>query len=202
MRRTSHSFVLAVSWKFTSIDVPGATRTYARTLSSTGQIVGDYDSSGVTRGFQFSDGAFAPIQLGASNDARGVNSQGDIVGWMFDHAGGNLGYLLSAGAVTEIRCPGASTTVPQDLNDSGDVVGQCLIDNVLPGFLWRNGNLTVIDYPGSLSSGLRGVNPTGDMVGTYTVVDPDGTTGAHGFAFNSDGTFTTIDGPADPPTRP
>lgn len=117
MRRTRHSFVLAVlafcltpglvpvalsqstgsySWKFTPIDVPGATRTYAGTMSSTGQIVGDYDSSRVT----------------------------------------------------------------------------------------------------------RGINPTGDMVGTYTVVDPDGTTGAHGFAFNSDGTFTTIDGPADPPTRP
>ena len=76
MRRTRHSFVLAVlafcltpglvpvalsqstgsySWKFTPIDVPGATRTYAGTMSSTGQIVGDYDSSGVTRGFQLTE---------------------------------------------------------------------------------------------------------------------------------------------------
>ncbi len=187
------------SWTFTPIDVPGATRTYVRGMNQAGQIVGHYTLGGVTRGFLLSDGVFTPIQLDVVTTARGINPEGDIVGSVFNSTAGVRGFLLSKGVVTEIKYPGAVTTIPEDINAPGDVVGWYVMSGVEHGFLYRNGVYTTIDVPGASLTNVRGINPEGEMVGIFNgVVPPDIVSRSHGFLLGKDGTFTSINGPGVP----
>ena len=96
--------------QFTTIDVPGATATFALSTNPPGDIVGDYqDSSGNSHGFLLSKGKLTTIDFpGALGTlAFGINPQGEIVGLYFDSSGNGHGFLLSNGTLTTIDVPGA-----------------------------------------------------------------------------------------------
>jgi probable HAF family extracellular repeat protein len=78
------------------IDFPGANSTLAWDINDRGQIVGFYDSKGVSpRGFIWDDGRFTSVEIpGAlATFVFGINSGGEIVG-EFDDAAGAHGFLL------------------------------------------------------------------------------------------------------------
>src|SRR5262249_47290328 len=85
---------------------------------------------------------------------------------------------------TTIDFPGAPFTVGSGINDSGQIVGQYMVDGI-HGFLDSGGSFTTIDFPGAPFIVSSGINDSGQIVGQYIVVD-----GIHGF-LDSGGSFTT-----------
>ena len=84
-RTSSRADVVAASdaGTYTSIDVPGATNTYALTINSLNTIAGYYtDSAGSDHGFLLSNGSFTTVDMpGArSTIVFGVNNAGMLVG--------------------------------------------------------------------------------------------------------------------------
>jgi len=91
-----HGYLLK-NGTFTTIDVPGATFTFAGGNNPEGNIVGEYnDTSGVGHSFLLSKGVFTsfdpPGTVGFS-DAAGINPGGIIVGIYFDSVGLDHGYI-------------------------------------------------------------------------------------------------------------
>jgi probable HAF family extracellular repeat protein len=86
---------------------------------------------------------------------------------------------------TTIDVPGASYTVAQGINDSGQIVGWYNSTGRGYGFLDTGGSLTTIDVPGAIGTEAYGINDSGQIVGSYY----DGRT--HGFLYTG-GSFTTI----------
>ena len=183
------------TWTFTQIDFPFADGTDAQGMNLAGQIVGNYTKSGsppVQSGYLLSNGVFSPIEIGVPSSVRGINIHGDIVGLFgsyFYH-----GFVLSKGSVTQIDYPGADFgyTIPEDINDVGDVVGYYSLAWGDPehGFLLRHGVYTTIDYPGADAANVRGINSEGDIVGLYT----EDWLNWHfiGFLLKRNGTFTSL----------
>src|SRR5262249_61607269 len=53
----------------------------------------------------------------------GINTQGDMVGYYYDSAGGEHGFLLTNGTFSTIDVPGSKITMLSGINDSGQIVG-------------------------------------------------------------------------------
>ena len=92
---------------------------------------------------------------------------------------------------TTIDFPDAKSTVAQDINSEGDIVGLYTdSENNMHGFLLANGNFNTIDFPGSTMTHAYGVNSRVDIVGEYRDVGNQW----HGFLLHQ-GLFTSIDFP-------
>ncbi len=212
---SSAGFGQSGSYTFVAIDVPlpGATSTKAFRINARGDIVGRYkDSSDIPHGFlRSADGTFtAPIDVPAATNgtvARGINARGDIVGRYFDSAGSH-GFLLTNDGFTTFDVPFAlpGSTVAEQINNLGQIVGHCLILSSVPGlpdpipvphgFLRHpGGRFTRIDPPGGIASFAHGINDQGTIVGTY-LVPVLGTLAAHGFSRTVGGQYATVDAPA------
>jgi len=117
----------AVTYTFTTLDVPGATKgTQASGVNNAGQIVGSYtDSSG--HGFLETGGAYTTLNDPSATQgtfARGVNDAGQVAGYYSDSTG-NHGFLETGGAYTTLDPPGAiGNTKAFGVNDAGQVAGE------------------------------------------------------------------------------
>lgn len=103
----------AISFTYTTFDVPGALDTYRAGINSRGQIIGGYtDSSGGGHSFLYDKGVFKEIAvpfLGASHTSpSGINDSGEIVGTFIDSSGHGHGFLDDRGVFTQIDVPGVS----------------------------------------------------------------------------------------------
>jgi uncharacterized membrane protein len=145
---------------FTTIDVPGASDTFGQGINDRGDIVGEYDSNGMSHGFLLSGGTFTTIDFpgATSGRARGINRHGDIVG-LYVIDGMTHGYLLSRGEYFSIDVPGASFTGPRDINRRGDIVGRYDSGGMTHGFLLSNGNFSTIDFPGATLTRATAISP-------------------------------------------
>ena len=173
---------------FTSIDVPGATRTSANG-NGTRSIVGDFDDpNGQTHGFVLSKGVFTQIDIdvpGAiSTSVNGVNGKGQLVGFYIDAwvrstgiSGARASSPRSTRPVRSARAPSSST---RGARSSGQYRKA---DDVRHGFVWTNGVFTTIDVPGATATTVIGINDPGELVGTY--VDAKGN--RHGFLLSKKG---------------
>src|SRR5947209_17255863 len=84
----------ATDMRYSTIDVPNSTSTFALGINARGDIVGQYDDrNGVTHGFLLRKGLFSTIDFprASSTLARAINARGDIVGTSTDVAGVNHG---------------------------------------------------------------------------------------------------------------
>ncbi len=152
---------------------------------------------------------------GANNtEARGINRQGQIVGFYSRPEGsGAEGFLLDQGVFTTINFPGAIDTLLTDITGSGKILGSYTTEltNGVPlarrpfpwlwpllpqagvtahGFLLHRGVFTPFDVPGSSETAPTDISRHGQIVGWS--VDTGGF--RHGFLL-SGGVFTTIDVP-------
>lgn len=110
------SNALAVTYTFTTLDVPGATATRVWGINDAGQIVGDFSNATGTHGFLDTGGVFTTLDVpGVTSFTRaaGINETGQIVG-IFVNSSGNHGFLDTGGSFTTLDVPGAALTQATD----------------------------------------------------------------------------------------
>jgi len=168
-------------------------------VNNSGVVVGTYsldplDNS--THGFWFVGKTYTTFDYpgGAQYTvATAINKSDQFVGlYDFPNDPDNHGFLLNQGVFSQITFLGALGTSPYGISDTGEIVGQYTLDNVVTqGFTLLNGVFTTITYPGATDTYVFGINNSGQIVGAY-----DYTPGAtvHGFLLDS-GNFTSFDVP-------
>jgi probable HAF family extracellular repeat protein len=122
-----HGFVLDRG-RYTTIDVPGASRTIALRINARGQTIGFYlDAAGTTRVYlRAANGSLTtPAFPGAvATVPFGINNRGHVVGFYMDANQVRHGLLFENGSLTTIDHPlAASDGQAHDLNDRGQIVG-------------------------------------------------------------------------------
>ena len=182
--------------RFTAIDYPNATGTWAWGINSRGDIAGYYTGAdNINHGFLMNGGHYTAIDYPGSAVTllHGVNPQGDVVGeFGMTTTSPHRGFLLGTdGVYTAFDFPGAATTILYGINARGEIAGMyTLADGSRHTFLSSGGRLTKIDYPGASATGTFGITPQGEVYGVYVV---SGT--GHGYVYSTGGGFTTIDYP-------
>jgi uncharacterized membrane protein len=185
-------------YSYSSIDVPGATGTYAFGVNSAGQIVGSYfDSAGGYHGFVDSNGTFTTLNFPAAPDStslQGISATGDIVGYFDDPAAPFFtldAFLYSTGVFSVISVPGATNrwTVAFGISDNGQIVGT-VETPADQGFVGADGVFTTFVYPGSTGTDAHGINDSGQTVGIANFSPRTST----GFIYTS-GSFADINFP-------
>jgi uncharacterized membrane protein len=189
-------------FRFTSLDYPGGTKTFARGINDRGTIVGAYRINPPRHALVIRHGRYIPLAphsvLGGVNfsEAYKINNHGDVVGDYDD--GVTHGFLLHKGVVTTLDFPGADLTIALGINDSGMVVGEWdildLQGNTLAyhGFTWKDGAFSDVEFPGSADTSILAINNNGDYVGLWDT-DINAPAG-HGF-LSVQGQFTSLDVP-------
>ena len=118
------------AFAFSTIDVPGATSTFASGLNSRGDVAGSYrDASGKSHGYLLSDDALTTFDYPGAvyTDARGINARGEIVG-AYKRSGDRPvdfhGYLRTGdGDFLPVDFPGHLNTIPQRILSNGWILG-------------------------------------------------------------------------------
>ena len=159
---SGHSFLRQPDGTVTTIAEPGTSGAIVRGINNAGQMVGE-GTSPVDHGFfRDSDGTFTDLKniyryCGISGGyGFGINNVGQIVGY---GACTDAWIVVKAtGVYQNFSCPSSVGTVtyPSGINDSGQVVGACVIatnPNVDTAFLRDpNGTITLITQAGWISS--------------------------------------------------
>lgn len=189
---------------FTSIDVPGATRTAVNGNSATA-IVGEYDdAAGKTHGFVFTNNVYTTFDVPNAifTTINGINANNQYTGTYKTATKKNgkkvqeqHAYLWDS-TLTTLDPTDSTQSQGGFLNDQGDVVGGYRdLQFRRHAFLWRNGLFTLIDPPGGdkqLGPVTFGINDSEQIVGTY--VDTSNHNQRHGFML-SQGVYSNIDVP-------
>jgi len=206
----THGFLLE-SRAYTRLDVPGASATIPRGISSNGTVVGQYTASGVIHAFTYVDGTFTfPIDvplaffdnLGNPKHTLGVgiNPQGELVGCFHED---NLvmttmhGWLLRNGRFSILSTPhnpgDTDSRDPDTMNNgsapTGEIVGFFLSSGV--SYIADNNVIvTTFTFEGDRFTLAWDVNARGDIVG----VVGDNQANTVGFAVNPRGFLRTRQG--------
>jgi probable HAF family extracellular repeat protein len=167
----AHGFVYEEE-SFCQLDYPGATTTEILGINNLGQMVGMFTTLTATSGFFYERGTFSPplTYPGAGNltVANGMNDRGEIVGVYQDAVPGEHSFLYKAGNYQALVYSGATETGAQDINNSGQVVGDFPDATGTHGFVYLE-NVGVftppLDNPPSTVIALRGINNGGQIVG-------------------------------------
>jgi len=182
--------------RFTQIDYPGASGTWAWGINSRGDVAGYYTGAdNASHGFLLNAGHFTAIDYpgAAVTILHGISARGDVVGEFGATAtSAHRGFVLGTdGVYTAFDFPGATTTLLMGINARGEIAGQyTLPDGTRHTFLSNGARLTKIDYPGAVNTGTFGITPQGEVYGVY-VLNGVG----HGYVYSTGGGFTTIDYP-------
>ena len=194
----------SAQFDFTTIDVPGSTRTAAN-ANSTHEVVGEFDDAdGNTHGFVLSKGEYTQIDVpGASvTTVNGINANGEFVGSYIVDGGLPHAFLWSKGVFTApFEPPGAIRSAAGTINAQSQMVGtyRHVSDPARRlGFLWSKGAFTTFRVPDDGPGGTTvfSINERGQIAGSY--LDPDDK--RHGFLL-SQGIYTTIDVPNSTATQ-
>jgi uncharacterized membrane protein len=197
----------SLDYTVSTIDYPGATRTFVTGINLFGRVVGGYSSSDFagSRGFTERLGVFTPIgdslpcrPGGRCHTVAGrVNVRGEIAG-TFSADVDFPGVFLQSGSVPIIvQPPGYPNTsvLLGGLNNQGVLAG-CSADETGTQqiFVQFGTHFSVVPFPlsGSLGACATGINNLGQLTGYY--LDSGGS--GHGFMKTGD-RIVTIDVPAD-----
>ncbi|HEY0565532.1 MAG TPA: hypothetical protein VGC88_08105, partial [Terriglobales bacterium] len=143
------------SFKFVSINFPGASATQANGINNHNQIVGSFELGAgcnptflncVDHGFRLISGKFTRFDVSGavSTSIHGVNDLGDIVGSYRTKDNKTHGFLrLHTGKFTTLNFPDGRGTVAMAVNNALTVVGSA--SDGLHGFVWKNGKFTQWD---------------------------------------------------------
>ena len=187
----------AAAYTVTTLNVPGASDTYAGGINNAGQVAGSYSDATGFHGFVDTNGAFTTVDVpgGSSTSAHGINNAGQVSGIYTDASGYQQGFVDTNGVFTIVSVPGAISTYAIGINDAGQVTGYYADGSVAHtghSFVETNGTFTTFDVPGAKlgSTGAFGINNAGQVVGFYA----DAQSVIHGFV-DSNGVFATVDVP-------
>ena len=170
-----------LSFKFHTVNVPGATQTYPSGINNAGVMVGNYqDSAGALHGYILKGGKITTLDVphGSNTSVSHITRKGSIkvVGSYKNSAGRSLGFLYQNGKYMDIPGPkGATASGANGISDQGEIVGYYTDpSNLTHGFLLRRGHYTSIDVYMAQITIASGVNDHGKLV-FWSV---DGLTGA------------------------
>jgi uncharacterized membrane protein len=187
-------------YTYTTIDVPGSTRTSVNRNSSHA-LAGEFDDEdGTTHGFVLNNGVFTTIDVPGSvyTTIYGINNSGELCGYFSLPGEGDVthGFFRDKkGVFTTLDPPGSVHTFANGINEHGDIVGVYRdSDQTRHGFLLSKGIYTTLDVPGAggPDGGTipLGMNDHGEVVGDFTYFDG---WGLYRFPFvESDGVFTPL----------
>jgi probable HAF family extracellular repeat protein len=159
-----------LTFKFTTINVPGATATYPLGVNNSRVIVGQYvDKNGASHGYVLQGTKVTTLDdpNGSGTACLGINPNGtmEVVGLYFS---GNTtrGFLYRNGNFTDIPGPaGATGSAAQGVNDAGEIVGYYYDASGVPhGFLLKGKTYTTLDVPGALGTFGAALNNQGSVV--------------------------------------
>lgn len=162
---------------YSTIDVPGALRTFPSMINDTGLIVGSFkDVSGFIHGFLYSRGNWSQIDFPGSSDtiASGINSAGDIVGTYDNFQPLSHGFVIRHGQFQRIDTPYGPSSSVGGINNFGVIAGYGWNDPAGPyrGFRLKNDAFTEFAFPAAASTVPFAINDLNDLVGVF--IDPDG----------------------------
>jgi probable HAF family extracellular repeat protein len=181
---------------FTTIADPNGTVTYCYGISSSGTVVGYYETSGdVAVGFTYSNGTFADFSLpnGVSGPLPlGISTNGVITGYYYQN-NGPWGFVLKGSKLTTFQISGAAYVFPIGVNSHSEVtIEEIDTSGNLHCYTGSGSSVSELNYPGASQTACVGINNTGQIVGTY--VDSSGAN--NGFAYDpATSDFYTIDYP-------
>jgi probable HAF family extracellular repeat protein len=182
----SVSAVLPATYRFVTIDYPGALWTIATGINNQGQIVGGCQISNDSGpGFLLDQSGFhiflfPEVQFTFPNK---INNLGQIVGAYYD-ANGEHGFLKDGDNYLTIAYPGVPVGNALGINDQGQIVGYYGDSEhgiTEHGFLKTGSAYTTVDYPlYPDGTWIVGINNQGHILGTYGVPAGDHSI-SHGF---------------------
>ena len=172
-----HGFLRGLDGSFTDIDHPAEDFNYAWGINDSGQIAGYFfeDEPFMIRAWQReSNGEFGEpfvfpgVGLGAVS--RGINDAGIRAGWKWREDFSVEGFLYENGEVTGFfDIDGLANTLPSDINNIGDTVG-----NANNAFVSADGFIRAADgssrrfkVPGSAQTFAYGINDHRKIVGEW-----------------------------------
>ena len=184
---TPSGIAMALAYRFTTIDVPGAIVTTARGVNDSGEIVGSFTDDTGSHGFLYKGGTFATLgPPGASqSDATSINNAGQIVGSFTDSAGQH-GFLNVGGAFTTIDFPGADSTSALAIDNAGRILGS---SSFFSNFIAEGSSFTAFSCPGIFA--CLDFNDNGRVVGVTGGEDGAHGSGITGFVADIDGGILT-----------
>jgi probable HAF family extracellular repeat protein len=150
---------------------PGAAGGSAFGVNALGQVVGESDGTGGSRGFVWEDGRFT---YPTTADGRpvypaAVNASGTVAGRALPTPVGHAhAYLWRAGQATDLGTLGGPESVARALNNLGTVVGESQVPESGGQFAFRwdaDGGMTPLQATFVYPSTARGVNDAGQIVG-------------------------------------
>jgi hypothetical protein len=187
------STLLAQTFTYAPINVPGGTQTEARGINSSGEVVGFYYTTNcveptevqfpncIVQGFKMVNGTIIKLMVpnSMSTAILGVNDYGDLVGFTRLNDGSAHGFLwLHTNVVKLLNAPFAGGnsdehTVPFGVNKALTVVGGVWFysdQQGSGGWVWQNGTFSNMN-PGDTVSGtccwsVNGISNNGFLSGT------------------------------------
>jgi uncharacterized membrane protein len=186
-----------LSFKFTTINVPGAQQTLSFGINNSGVIVGQYiDQGGVAHGYVLNGKKLTTLDDPNGEDTfcyeLNLNGAIAVVASYTDfNTNEDVAFLYKNGKFTDIPGPtGAIASVAYGINDRGDIVGDYLDSSrVAHGFLLKHKTYTTLDVPGAVMTFATGINNKG-----YIVLAWAGSKGFESSVYNGK-TYRTIDVP-------
>ena len=164
-----------------NIDTFGGIQSSATGINNSGQIVGWFDGAGAgdRSAFLREGGVGAPLtRLPRFSEAWAINDAGQIAGRYVYSDGAMHGFVWKDGLVTDLGEIGAGGH-PQDINESGDVVGFFDGPNNMRAFVWQDGEFRDLNdliptdlIPPELNNRLRtahGINDHSEILGVAEV---------------------------------
>ena len=149
----------------------------ARDINDAGVVVGAANAGGTDLGHAviWSDGAVQDLGTlgnGYFSEARGVNNQGQVVGWSYTDGGGGLtgvhAFLYTDGGGLLDLTPARDNGYANDINDAGQVTGYMTALGGYHAFLWDGGTIDLGVLPQFAHSFGAAVNAFGQVAGNAT----------------------------------
>jgi hypothetical protein len=147
-------------------------------LNDNGIAAGYYqDKNGVDHAYSLNQnsGVFTKVvpPNAAFAQATGIDNAGDVTGFLFTPSMNVLGWLLRKGSFSSFSFPGATVTVPGEMNNKDQIVGSYAdaaghVHGFLVSHPLTNPKWDTIDQPDAVGgTTVNGINDLGELVGYY-----------------------------------
>ena len=114
----------ASAYSFTTIDVPGSTRTEVIGINNNGTMVGAYNSGGKDIGFIYDGSTFTDFSIGTyKTRIYDINDDGTFVGFYMRHDGAYYGYQSDGVNTSTLNVQDSKYSTALGINNNGDIVG-------------------------------------------------------------------------------